>query len=292
MERHNRYFQQRRDATGKLGLSALQKSTAAIRQLAYGMPAGAVDEYVRIVETAAIKSLKPFCAAVDNVFGEDYLRAPTAADDVERLQVMHAKRGFVAMLGQYTGKESTPTIVLEAVVSSDLWFWHAFFGMPGSHNDINVLDRLDLFSRVTNMTAPPCDYVINDNVYDIGYYLADVENEREEKLPYVYDNPAPTEPYRGPAGDLETCTARHQAVRSTQRHLQLKTDLFIRDGSVEYPEFRANSQVVPSLMFSSVNKFMSVVVRHDLPCFLQECDGGGAGTMSEHARRGRLVSDA
>ncbi|KAE9214004.1 hypothetical protein PF002_g17797 [Phytophthora fragariae] len=153
MERHNRYFQQRRDATGKLGLSALQKSTAAIRQLAYGMPAGAVDEYVRIVETAAIKSLKPFCAAVDNVFGEDYLRAPTAADDVERLQ-------------------------------------------------------------------------------------------------------------------------------------------FIRDGSVEYPEFRANSQVVPSLMFSSVNKFMSVVVRHDLPCFLQECDGGGAGTMSEHARRGRLVSDA
>ncbi|KAE9108166.1 hypothetical protein PF007_g12762 [Phytophthora fragariae] len=105
MERHNRYFQQRRDATGKLGLSALQKSTAAIRQLAYGMPAGAVDD-------------------------------------------------------------------------------------------------------------------------------------------------------------------------------------------VEYPEFRANSQVVPSLMFSSVNKFMSVVVRHDLPCFLQECDGGGAGTMSEHARRGRLVSDA
>ncbi|KAE8972412.1 hypothetical protein PR003_g27510, partial [Phytophthora rubi] len=170
MERHNRYFQQRRDATGKLGLSALQKSTAAIRQLAYGMPAGAVDEYVRIVETAAIKSLKRFCAAVDNVFGEEYLRAPTAADDVERLQVMHAKRGFV---GQYTGKESTPTIVLEAVVSSDLWFWHAFFGMPGSHNDINVLDRLDLFSRVTNMTAPPCDYVINDNVYDIGYYLAD-----------------------------------------------------------------------------------------------------------------------
>ncbi|KAE9226646.1 hypothetical protein PF004_g11581 [Phytophthora fragariae] len=112
MERHNRYFQQRRDATGKLGLSALQKSTAAIRQLAYGMPAGAVDEY------------------------------------------------------------------------------------------------------------------------------------------------------------------------------------FIRDGSVEYPEFRANSQVVPSLMFSSVNMFMSVVVRHDLPCFLQGCDGGGAGTMSEHARRGRLVSDA
>ncbi|KAE9191443.1 hypothetical protein PF005_g18844 [Phytophthora fragariae] len=190
VERHDRYFQQRRDATGKLGLSALQKCTAAIRQLAYGMPADAVGEYVRIAETTAIKSLKRLCAAVDDVFGEEYLRAPTAAD-VEQLQVMHAKRGFVGMLGsldcmhwawkncptawagQYTGKESKPTIVLEAVVSSDLWFWHAFFGMPGSHNDINVLDRSDLFSRVTNMTAPPCDYVINDNAYDIGYYLAD-----------------------------------------------------------------------------------------------------------------------
>ncbi|ETL28352.1 hypothetical protein L916_18272 [Phytophthora nicotianae] len=45
--------------------------------------------------------------------------------------------------------------------------------MPGSHIDINVLDRSDLFSRISNMTAPPCDYVINGNSYDIGYYLAD-----------------------------------------------------------------------------------------------------------------------
>ncbi|KAE8896012.1 hypothetical protein PF010_g2160 [Phytophthora fragariae] len=63
VERHDRYFQQGRDATGKLGLSALHKCTAAIRQLAYGMLADAVDEYVRIAETTAIKSLKRFCAA-------------------------------------------------------------------------------------------------------------------------------------------------------------------------------------------------------------------------------------
>ncbi len=33
------YFQQRVDATGKLGLSALQKVVAAMRILAYGVPA-------------------------------------------------------------------------------------------------------------------------------------------------------------------------------------------------------------------------------------------------------------
>ncbi|KAE9358030.1 hypothetical protein PF008_g2866 [Phytophthora fragariae] len=41
------YFQQRHDATEKLGLIAPQKCTAAIRQLAYGTSADAVDEYVR-----------------------------------------------------------------------------------------------------------------------------------------------------------------------------------------------------------------------------------------------------
>ena len=43
--------------------------------------------------------------------------------------------------GQYVGKEKGPTVVLEAVASYDLWIWRAFFGMPGSHNDINVMDR-------------------------------------------------------------------------------------------------------------------------------------------------------
>jgi hypothetical protein len=31
------------------------------------------------------------------------------------------------------------SVVLEAVADQDLWIWHAFFGMAGSHNDINVL---------------------------------------------------------------------------------------------------------------------------------------------------------
>ncbi|XP_048591394.1 uncharacterized protein LOC125576088 [Brassica napus] len=42
------FFQQRRDATGRSGLSPLQKYTAAIRMLAYGSAADAVDEYLRL----------------------------------------------------------------------------------------------------------------------------------------------------------------------------------------------------------------------------------------------------
>jgi hypothetical protein len=50
--------------------------------------------------------------------------------------------------GMYTGHCREPIIILEAVASQDLWIWHAFFGMPGSLNDINVLDRSPIFATL------------------------------------------------------------------------------------------------------------------------------------------------
>jgi hypothetical protein len=32
-----------------------------------------------------------------------------------------------------------PTMILEVVASQDLWIRHSFFGLPGSLNDVNVL---------------------------------------------------------------------------------------------------------------------------------------------------------
>jgi hypothetical protein len=59
------------------------------------------------------------------------------------------------------------------VASHDLWIWHSFFGLPGSHNDINVLDRSPLFKNLLNGQSPRIEYTINGNKYDQGYYLAD-----------------------------------------------------------------------------------------------------------------------
>ena len=44
--------------------------------------------------------------------------------------------------GMYIGHCREPTITLETVASQDLWIQHAFFGMSGSLNDVNVLDHL------------------------------------------------------------------------------------------------------------------------------------------------------
>jgi hypothetical protein len=64
--------------------------------------------------------------------------------------------------------KKTPTVILEAVASYDLWIWHAFFGLPGTFNDINVLDRSDLLSDVTTGKAPAVNYTVNGNSYDMG----------------------------------------------------------------------------------------------------------------------------
>ncbi|CAL5402850.1 unnamed protein product [Camellia sinensis] len=190
VEAYDPYFVQKKDAIGVLGLSSLQKMTAAMRMLAYGVAADSVDDYVRIGESTAIESLQRFVQAVVAIFSDVYLRAPNK-DDIAKLLEVGKNRGFPGMLGSidcmhwkwkncptawkgmYCGHIHEPTIILEAVASYDLWIWHAFFGLPGSHNDINVLERSSVFSLLTEGRAPQVDYSINGNDYTMGYYLAD-----------------------------------------------------------------------------------------------------------------------
>ena len=70
-----------------------------------------------------------------------------------------------------SGHKGVPTILLEAVVSSDLWIWHAFFGVAGSNNDINVLNRSLVFDEVLEGRAHEVNYNVNGNNYNMGYYL-------------------------------------------------------------------------------------------------------------------------
>ncbi|XP_075674911.1 uncharacterized protein LOC142644119 [Castanea sativa] len=84
VEAHDSYFVQKRNSANKLGLSSLQKITAALRMLAYGVSGDLVDEYVRIGETTALESLKNFITTVIDVFSEEYLRKPNN-EDIARL---------------------------------------------------------------------------------------------------------------------------------------------------------------------------------------------------------------
>ena len=189
-EANCRYFTQRRNVAGLKGFSAYQKISAAMRVIAYGVPADYADEYLRIGEDTTIESVRRFAKVIIRVFGPEYLRAPNE-DDTKKLMASNERRGWPGMLGSidcmhwtwkncpkawqgmYCGKSRDATIVLEAVASEDLWIWHCFFGMTGTLNDINVLQRSHLFARLASGDAPACNYTINGHEYTKGYYLAD-----------------------------------------------------------------------------------------------------------------------
>ncbi|XP_058180032.1 protein ALP1-like [Rhododendron vialii] len=190
LQEHDVTFVQRNDATGAVGLSGIQKMTAALRMMAYGTPADSLDEYLKIGGSTAVESLQSFCRGVISIFEAEYLRKPNEADTARLLHVGNQRR-FPGMLGNldcmhwqwdkcptayhgfFSGRSGKPTIVLEAVASYDLWIWHAFFGMPGSFNDINVLDQSHLFDYLSAGRAPPAHFIVNGSQYDMGYYLAD-----------------------------------------------------------------------------------------------------------------------
>lgn len=185
------YFCLRRDAFGKAGLSPLQKCTAALRMLAFGSPADFMDEIFGIAESTTLECMITFVRGVRHVYGQQYLRRPTQ-EDIHRLLQVGEARGFPGMLGsldcmhwqwgncpvawkgQFTrGDHKVPTIMLEAVASYDRWIWHAFFGTPGSNNDLNVLNQSPLFTQVLQGRAAEVKFTINGSEYDMGYYLAD-----------------------------------------------------------------------------------------------------------------------
>ncbi|XP_015961018.1 uncharacterized protein LOC107484986 [Arachis duranensis] len=143
------YFQQRVDATGRRGLSPLQKCTAVIRMLAYGIATDVVDDYVCIGESTTIECLKKFVEGVISVFKDEYLQKPNP-NYVRHLLQMAEGRGFPGMLG-----------------SIDCMHWQKK-NCPKAWKDYSPV-----FDDILNDCASEVNYTINGNNYTIGYYLAD-----------------------------------------------------------------------------------------------------------------------
>ena len=187
---YDEYFVQKRNCAGNLGLLPEQKFTAVIRMLAYGSSADQVDEIARMGKSTVLECLVRFCDAVETLYTRDYLRRPTPRD-LQRLLQKAESRGFPGMIGSidcmhwqwkncptawqgdYGNRKGQKSIILEAVAGFDTWVWHAFFGVAGSQNDLNVLGQSPVFNDVLRGEAPNITYEINNTIYQTGYYLAD-----------------------------------------------------------------------------------------------------------------------
>ncbi|GKA97011.1 ALP1-like protein isoform X1 [Tanacetum coccineum] len=159
------YFQEGCDAVGKAGISALVKCTSAIRQLAYAAVPDSLDEYLQIGEKTSRDCLMHFCNGVMSYMARssiDCTKWPWAqCPQAYRAQFSRGDSG------------SEPFILLEAVASQDLWIWHAFFGVAGSNNDVNVLRQSPVLNDLKVGKAPEVPFVANDVTYKWGYYFTD-----------------------------------------------------------------------------------------------------------------------
>nr|GEX25059.1 hypothetical protein [Tanacetum cinerariifolium] len=192
LPKHFQIFRVQPDATCRMSLSVIMKCTTAVRQLAYSNTPDAFDEYLQMSEHTACDYIFYFNKCIIDLYMSKYLRKPTLKD-VEKYIVnmwmlavfRECLEALIVCTGsgkivQYHGRDNTvegikkyPTIMLEAVASHDLWIWHAFFGVAGANNDINVLDNSPLFDDLLDDKAHVAPFVVNGVGFENRYYLAD-----------------------------------------------------------------------------------------------------------------------
>ena len=158
--------------------------------LSLGVCADAMDDYCRTSESTAMECMKRFCVAVRAEFGGHHMRQPTRADFEQQLSI-NAQCGFpgmfasldcmhyqwkncpVAWQGDFGDRDSKSSIILKAIADQSLHIWHIFFGIPGSNNDVNVLDRSPLIHNMLTSEASDMTFEVNGQEYKRYYLLAD-----------------------------------------------------------------------------------------------------------------------
>ncbi|KAE8975989.1 hypothetical protein PR002_g25437 [Phytophthora rubi] len=91
--------------------------------------------------------------------------------------------------------------------------------MPGSHNDINVLERSDRFSDIANLRALRCNYDINDTrsqrdtIFQTGFTRRGQSSFSRYKLPWTKRgciSPASKWPRGRTSSALSACFKRNR----------------------------------------------------------------------------------
>jgi hypothetical protein len=201
------YFTQRPDAVGRLGFTGLAKVCVALQTIGYGDAADQADQYFRMAESTVLETVDRFVQGVISEYGAVYLRVPTN-DDVRRILAASLRKGWPGKLGSidcmslswkncpyslqgaHKGRKGRPTLTLEAVVDADLWFWHIYFGVPGSADDINVLQSSPLLKGILLGVFPPSvEYNIGDTRMRRPYFLADGIYPRSPLFVQAYRGP-------------------------------------------------------------------------------------------------------
>ena len=175
-------FVQKRDAFDRLGLSSLQKCTIAVRMLAYRLPTNACNEYVCICETTPLMAMRHWVTTIRGCFKDTYLRQPTLVDLKKQVHINTTcdypgmfgsldcihwtwEKCSTVWQGQFEDENDICSVILKAIVDQSTWIWYAFFCLPRSNNNINVLDRSPLVANILQGSRQDMSFEINGHTY-------------------------------------------------------------------------------------------------------------------------------
>jgi hypothetical protein len=159
----------RRDKFGRQGPSVEAKVLLPLISIAYGDPPHTFCAYFQVSTPMARECYKHFLAAIVKLYGDEYLRIPTA-NDLKSVTTLHKHvHGVEGMIGSldcmqtkwkncpvawqqsFKGRnKGSCNIVLEAAADHFLWFWHVSYGYSGALNDVNILNLSPLLDRLTD----------------------------------------------------------------------------------------------------------------------------------------------
>lgn len=94
---HDEYFQQKPDATGKLGMTPLHKIIVAWRKICYGYGNDSMDESYEVAASTNRQILDHFCDTSIALWEKEFIRRPTAVD-IERICTDAATSDFLRFI--------------------------------------------------------------------------------------------------------------------------------------------------------------------------------------------------
>ena len=180
-----------KDATGKKGIRVECKVLGILKCVAFGCSGVVFRDYHQMAPNTFTVNLKAFFDALrQSNLKKTYLRCPSKQDAIEVCELHRKKHKVEGLLGcidcyhwmwkncpvwqqchYKNGKNKMSSVVLEAMVDHNTWFWHASFGHAGTNNDINIWDTSDLQG----------DF-LSDNFHDNVDFPFVMDDENFEKL--------------------------------------------------------------------------------------------------------------
>nr|XP_051196756.1 uncharacterized protein LOC127310093 [Lolium perenne] len=223
------YFKQRRNAAQVMGFSPYQKISAAMRVIAYGIPADYTDEYLRIGVQTTTDCVRMFAKMVIKLYGETYLRAPNE-DDTKRVMEINEKRGWPGMLDGIYPNYATLVKSIKEETDKALTRKEACFtkNQEACRKDIERAFRVlqakfaivrgsaRFWDKETLVDVMTCCVILHNMI---------IEDERGLNLLCFYDNVGTrVQPERNP-DRIEAFLAAHRGIENAETHHQLTQDL-------------------------------------------------------------------